>query len=174
MSRQFGIGLTAIAAMGLSLALVSPANAFHGGSNGSHGGFFGGSHGSNGGSSGGSFGGLFHHHHGSSGGSHGGSNSCACECGDDEATEANHEDADNHGDHADRAMDAPSRESVRESRDVNVYDRDRDGRRHDSRVNHDSSKDRDDKNVDRDRGNEKKDKDMKKDEDKDKKEEAKK
>src|SRR6476620_4220481 len=107
MSRHFALGLAAIAAIGLSLAIAPAANAF-GGSSGSHGG---------------SFGGLFHHHHGSSGsyGSNGGSynsSDCDCNCGSSgEASEGNHEDNDEHhgvsnGD--DRVMEAP-REGYRDS-----------------------------------------------------------
>jgi hypothetical protein len=166
MSRQFALGLAALAAIGTSLAMVAPANA-GGSSGGSFGGFFGGSHGS----SGGSFGGLFHHHNGSSGGGYGSNsdNGCDCGCGgSEEAKDADHRD--NHepnrvSERDDRVMEAPSRD-VRESRDVNVYERNRNGRRYESRVIHESSKD--DKNAEhKDDSDRKKTDKMKKGENKD-------
>src|SRR6188472_283735 len=82
MYRTLGLSMAAMAAVGISLAMTPSASAFHGGSNGSHGG---------------SFGRLFNHHHGSSGsyGSHGGSsNSCACDCNDSDEGYENHNDGD--------------------------------------------------------------------------------
>jgi hypothetical protein len=157
MSRQFALGLMALAAIGISLAMVAPANA-GGSSGGSFGGFFGGSHGS----SGGSFGGLFHHHNGSSGGGYGSYNDSSCDCacgGSDDAKEADHV--------SDRAMEAPSRDVHPESRDVNVYERNRYGRRYESRVIHESNKD--DRNAEHKRDSDRKEASkMKKDENKDK------
>ena len=154
MFRKCALSLAAMAAIGFSLAMSSPANAFFGGSNGV-----------SVGSHGGSFGGLFHRHHGSSGsyGSHGGSsNSCGCDCGNsDEASEGNHEDNDEHhegvSERHGRDMDAPSREVRRDANGVIIEGYDRDGRHHD------------DRNADHNRdGDKRHDKDMKKDEHKDK------
>src|ERR1700704_3440067 len=94
MSRRNVLSLVAIAAIGATLAMVAPANAFHSGgsSGGSFGGFFGGSHGSNGGS----FGGLFHRHNGSSGGGYSSTNDSNCDCGcgnSEEANEGDHHDS---------------------------------------------------------------------------------
>jgi hypothetical protein len=83
------------------LRMISPANAFHGRSDG------------------GSFGGLFHHHHGSSGASSEGNH------------EDDDEHGEHHGvsDRGERVMEAPSRDVRRDANGVIIDDRDRERRR---------------------------------------------
>src|SRR5207249_4943017 len=114
---------------------------------------------------GGSFGGLFHHHNGSSGGGYGSYSDSNCDCGcggSEDKHDVDHRDnrePNRVSDRDDRAMEAPSR-------DVNVYERNRYGRRNESRVIRESSKD--DRNAEHRRDSDRKKGDkMKKDENKD-------